>query len=131
MTPMSGNRSTILFVDDDALIAMSAVDMLEEMGFDALSAHSGKEALATLAAHGRISLMITDYSMPDMSGAELVKIVEETYPLLPILLTTGYTTLPSGELVHVPRITKPYMHQQLKFEIDRLLAAAQSVVSCA
>jgi DNA-binding LytR/AlgR family response regulator len=59
-----------------------------------------------------------------MNGAELAKVVRETYPQLPILLTTGYSDLPAGELVHVPRITKPYRQAQLKIEIDRLLKVA-------
>lgn len=58
----------VLLVDDDFLIAMSSVDMLVDLGHEVVEAHSGKEALAHLKDDGRFDLLITDYSMPEMTG---------------------------------------------------------------
>ncbi len=111
----------ILVVDDDALIAMSTVDMLEDLGHEVIEANSGKHALELLETSGPVDLMMTDYAMPGMTGAELAEIVHKTYPGLPILLATGYADLPSGQKSDLPRISKPYLQEQLRVEIGRLL----------
>jgi CheY-like chemotaxis protein len=111
----------ILVVDDDALIAMSTVDMLEDLGHVVLEANSGKHALELLASDGPVDLMMTDYSMPGMSGAELAEIVQRTYPKMQILLATGYAELPAGQKWDLARISKPYLQEQLRVEIGRLL----------
>jgi CheY-like chemotaxis protein len=104
---------TILIVDDDALISMSTVDMLEDLGHEVLEAHSGKRALEILREVERVDLMITDYSMPKMNGMELATSARELRPDLPILLATGYADLPSGPAIDLPRIDKPYHQERL------------------
>ena len=66
-------RMTILMVDDDALIAMSTVDMLEDLGHQVIEANSGHEALELLQNGQAVDLLITDYSMPKMNGVQLAK----------------------------------------------------------
>ena len=102
---------SILVVDDDALISMSTVDMLEDLGHEVLEANSGKRALEILRDVEGVELMITDYSMPKMNGMELAMKARELRPDLPILLATGYAELPSGPAIDMPRIDKPY-HQE-------------------
>ena len=104
---------TILIVDDDALISMSTVDMLEDLGHEVLEAHSGKRALEILREVERVDLMITDYAMPKMNGMELASTARELRPDLPILLATGYAELPSGPAIDLPRIDKPYHQERL------------------
>jgi PAS domain S-box-containing protein len=104
---------TILIVDDDALISISTVDMLEDLGHEVIEAHSGKRALEILREVERIDLMITDYSMPKMNGMELATSARELRPDLPILLATGYADLPSGPAIDLPRIDKPYHQERL------------------
>jgi CheY-like chemotaxis protein len=113
----------ILVVDDDALIAMSTVDMLEDLGHEVLEASSGKHALELLASAGPVDLVVTDYAMPGMTGAELAEIVHRMHPHMPVLLATGYADLPAGQKSDLPRICKPYMQEQLRLEIGRLLGA--------
>jgi CheY-like chemotaxis protein len=112
----------ILVVDDDALISMSTVDMIEDLGYKALEAGSGKHALEVLETAGQVDLVMTDYSMPGMNGAELADRVHQLYPGLPVLLSTGYSDLPSGRKVDLPRISKPYMLEQLRIAIDQILS---------
>jgi len=114
-------KKTILIVDDDPLIAMSTVDMLEDLGHDVLEADSGENALAILANERSIDLLITDYKMPKMNGIQLAAAVRELRPDLPILLATGYAELsPDGEL-DIPRIAKPFRQDQLAAEIKKVL----------
>jgi CheY-like chemotaxis protein/two-component sensor histidine kinase len=117
-------RATILVVDDDALIAMSTVDMLEDLGHKAFEANSGARALDILRDDRRIDLLMTDYLMPRMNGALLARAARELRPELPILLATGYAELPSTSDVDLPRIDKPYSQDQLAAAIDNVLRMA-------
>jgi PAS domain S-box-containing protein len=127
MTPMpitavtSPPASTILVVDDDALINMSTVDMVEDLGHTALEAYSGKQALEILASGRQIDLLITDYAMPGMTGVELAEQARLLAPELPVLLATGYADLPSGTTTDLPRLAKPYQQAELASQLGQLL----------
>ncbi|WP_316358113.1 PAS domain-containing sensor histidine kinase [Devosia sp.] len=112
--------SVILVVDDDALINMSTVDMVQDLGHTVLEAYSGKEALQILGSQ-RVDALITDYAMPGMTGVELANRARELHPGLPILLATGYADLPSGTTTDLPRLAKPYQQTELATQISRLL----------
>ncbi|MCY1745330.1 MULTISPECIES: ATP-binding protein [Ensifer] len=111
----------VLLVDDDFLIAMSSVDMLVDLGHEVVEAHSGKEALAHLKDDGRFDLLITDYSMPEMTGGDLANAARDLFPDLPILIASGYAELPPGIDFDVVRLAKPYSQQQLAVEIESVL----------
>jgi signal transduction histidine kinase/DNA-binding response OmpR family regulator len=111
----------VLLVDDDFLIAMSSVDMLVDLGHEVVEAHSGKEALAHLKDDGRFDLLITDYSMPEMTGGDLANAARDLFPDLPILIASGYAELPPGIDFDVARLAKPYSQQQLAVEIESVL----------
>jgi CheY-like chemotaxis protein len=110
-----------LVVDDDPLIAMSTVDMLEDLGHIVIEANSGKEALEIIDEGRDIDLMMTDQAMPGMTGIQLAEIVRSKRPNLPVLLATGYADLPASKLANLPRLSKPYQQAQLQTEIEKLL----------
>jgi CheY-like chemotaxis protein len=116
-----GRPVTILVVDDDPLIAMSAVNMLEDLGHTAIEANSAQRALEILEAGQAVDLMMTDQAMPGMTGVELAEIVRRKRPNMPVLLATGYADLPTAQKSNLPRLSKPYYQAQLQAEIDRLL----------
>ncbi|TCL66406.1 hybrid sensor histidine kinase/response regulator [Rhizobium sp. BK251] len=116
---------SILIVDDDALIAMSTVGMLEDLGHVTIEANSPADALAVASSDAPIDLMITDYSMPQMNGAELAREVLQMRPGLPIVVATGYADLPPGAGIDLPRLSKPYSQQQLAAQISALLARSE------
>jgi CheY-like chemotaxis protein len=110
-----------LVVDDDPLIAMSTVDMLEDLGHIAIEANSGRRALEIIDAGQDIDLMLTDQTMPEITGIQLAEIVRSKRPNLPVLLATGYADLPADRLANLPRLSKPYKQVQLQAEIEKLL----------
>ncbi|RWX78954.1 response regulator [Neorhizobium lilium] len=114
---------TILVVDDDALISMSMVDMLEDLGHQVLEASSGAQALEIVKAAERIDLVITDYSMPGMNGAELAMGLRRIRNDLPVLVATGYADLPPDAGIDLPRLGKPYSQEQLAREISNIFSA--------
>jgi PAS domain S-box-containing protein len=120
----AASKITILVVDDDVLIAMSTVDMLEDLGHEVIEAHSGGRALDILRNGRAVDLIITDYSMPEMNGAQLAKAAREIQPDVPVLLATGYAELPPGLGIGLPRIGKPYQQDQLAAKIKKVLGLA-------
>jgi PAS domain S-box-containing protein len=119
----AARAAVILVVDDDPLIAMSTVDMLEDLGHTAIEANSASQALAIVEGGQELDLMMTDQAMPGMTGTELAEIVRGKRPNLPVLLATGYADLPAGQRSSLPRLSKPYHQSQLQSEIEKLLAA--------
>jgi signal transduction histidine kinase len=81
---------TILVVDDQEEILISNRLLLEREGHRILTANSGEEAL-TLFRPGQVHLVIVDYFMPRMSGAEVVQELRKRDEEVQILLQTGYS----------------------------------------
>jgi len=116
-----GRRATILVVDDDPLVAMSTVEMLEDLGHQVIEANSANQALEILGDGRSVDLMLTDLAMPGMTGTELAEAARRRRPDMPILLATGYADVTTGQKITLPRLSKPYMQSELRDEIDRLL----------
>jgi signal transduction histidine kinase/DNA-binding response OmpR family regulator len=115
-------KAVILFVDDDPLIAMSTTEMLEDLGHRVIGANSGQHALDILKSEQPLDLMVTDHMMPGMTGLELAAASRQVRPSLPVLLATGYAELPEGTQLDLPRLAKPYHQDQLRDQLDQLLA---------
>jgi PAS domain S-box-containing protein len=121
----AAQRARVLLVDDDVLIAMVTSGMLEDLGHEVIEANSGDAALAALSAGQDVDLMITDFAMPGMNGAQLAEAARRLRPDLPILLATGYAEMPNGSTIELPRLGKPYSQQDLAREIGKLLGVAR------
>jgi signal transduction histidine kinase/CheY-like chemotaxis protein len=119
--PKINRSAVILYVDDDPLIAMSTMEMLEDLGHQVIGANSGLHALDIIRSEQPIDLMMTDHVMPGMTGIELAAASREVRPSLPILLATGYADLPEGSQLDLPRLAKPYHQDQLRDRLDQLL----------
>ncbi|MEA3033955.1 MAG: hypothetical protein QOH86_1971, partial [Sphingomonadales bacterium] len=102
----------ILAVDDDALVLLNTAAMLEELGHTVYPAGSGAEALQILATHP-VDLIVTDYVMPKMNGAQLADAAREAHPDLPILIASGFAEFAPGDHVTLPRIGKPFTQIEL------------------
>jgi signal transduction histidine kinase len=110
---------SVLIVDDDPMVAATTAAMLEDLGHSVLVVSSGPLALNVVRTDAHIDLIVTDYAMPGMTGAELAKHVRQARPGLPIILATGYADLPNADDPGLPRLAKPYRRD----EMARLLAA--------
>jgi PAS domain S-box-containing protein len=105
-TPRGGR---VLVVEDNADVRSFAVDLLQDLGFDADVASSAQEALEKLAARNDYDVIFSDVVMPGMSGIEFAKVVREQTPGMPIVLTSGYSHILVEEGRHgFPLLQKPY-----------------------
>ena len=98
---------TILAVDDDPIVLLNTATVLSDIGHLVIQAHSGSSALIQLAEH-HVDLLLTDYAMPGMTGAELVAQAKEAQPELKAIIVSGYAELPEGAPLEVPRLAKPF-----------------------
>ena len=81
----------VLFVDDDESCVYSGREILEHLGYEVIGASSGKEAVKIFTKRPeRFDLVVTDYSMPGMSGVELAEHVKKARPGTPVILCTGF-----------------------------------------
>ena len=98
--------------------------MLEDLGHKVIKASNGPDALRALAGAGPVDMLITDHSMPGMTGAQLAKKVAAERADLPIVLASGYAELPAGEGAELVRLAKPFGQKQLAEAIERALKSA-------
>jgi two-component system cell cycle sensor histidine kinase/response regulator CckA len=116
-------RLRILVVDDQESVLQSVVQGLQDRGHEVLATTSATKAL-TAVAQWRPTLVITDLSMPVMTGLDLRQELLRRYPGLPILLMTGRAIegLEKHGLGPAEVLAKPFDGLQLHEAIARLLA---------
>ena len=78
----------LLVVDDETSIREVTSAMLAEQGYEVLTAEDGQQALELLPRF-RPDLVITDLRMPRLSGFELLEIIRERFPRLPVIAVSG------------------------------------------
>lgn len=116
----------LLLVDDEELLLESTAELLEDCGYQVTSCTSGTEALERFRNNPQqFDLLISDQTMPQLSGAELAREVLSLRPGVPIILCSGYTSQISEEEAAKRGIgafmTKPVEMPLLLGEIKRLL----------
>jgi signal transduction histidine kinase/DNA-binding response OmpR family regulator len=130
VTPMGG-RETILVVEDDTDVRLTAVDMLTQLGYRVLTAANGEAALELMNSDTPIDLLFTDVIMPgSIKGGELSIRAAQRVPPLPVLLVSGYTRdevqhdgrLPPG----VTLLGKPYRRDDLARMVRNVLTASRT-----
>jgi two-component system response regulator CpxR len=82
-------KKVILCIDDNEQSLSIRKFMLETRGYRVLSASSGREAMDLFQQSGAIDLVITDLVMPEMDGAEVIRVLKELAPEMPMILISG------------------------------------------
>jgi CheY-like chemotaxis protein len=92
-------RFEILLVDDDLMIRQVVAEEIEEAGHLVVTAGSGAAALSVLTANPAFDLVLVDYSMPDMTGIEIIRLIRAKLPDLKarFALFTAYDEIPGGQ----------------------------------
>lgn len=117
---------SILIVEDDATLASNIQTYLERKHYEVLVCSSAEEALAMLGTH-RPDVLLTDRSLPGMSGLELIARVRALDPQIKPIVMTGYgnvedavAAMKAGSYHY---LTKPVVLAELKLLIDKALEA--------
>jgi signal transduction histidine kinase len=125
--PPTVERCRVLIVDDDALVIHGMAAMVQDLGHTTVEASSAAEALAKLGSGLEIDVVMTDHAMPGMTGLQLAKSLQESYPRLPVILATGYAELPGDPAsLGVSRLSKPCTQYEMATAIQTALRSHRS-----
>ncbi|MBN1102258.1 MAG: response regulator [Deltaproteobacteria bacterium] len=96
---LAGGSERVLLVDDERIMLDTVADMLRRLGYEVDASTDPREALRTFRSGAeRYDLVITDQTMPGMTGAELAREILLTRPDTPTILCTGYSELITEEI---------------------------------
>jgi CheY-like chemotaxis protein len=119
----TNDTARILVVDDDAIVLQSTVTMLEFLGYSVAAAGSGARALDLVGADRRIGVVLADFAMPGMNGAELSDALRAIRPGLPVVLLTGNADIDGLRHFDEARVLqKPYSESDLVAKISAALS---------
>ena len=126
ITQLPTAQGRVLFVDDEGAVRRFGAAALKRMGYEAVVAANGEEALRLFQeAPDSFDVLVTDQVMPKMSGDELVTALREIRPELPAILFTGFgerITEQKAEQAGISEIvTKPVVARELDAAIRRAL----------
>ena len=121
-----GEPRNILVVEDEYAVRLTAVRMLESLGYKVIEAANGREAVELVAASAKaIDLVLTDMLMPEMNGREAFYEIRKLAPDMPVVAVSGYTR--DVDIEQLERdglagfVHKPYMHDELTTAIESAL----------
>ncbi|MCC5827733.1 EAL domain-containing protein [Alkalimonas sp.] len=141
-------QQAILLVDDEHSVLKALKRLFCRHGYHVVTANSGREAIEQLTS-GAFPVIITDFRMPEMSGAELLRVVSDRWPQTINLVLSGYTDFKSvvellneglafrflekpwdetDILQHVKDAFDAFHQQQQKNERDQLLLGSHSAL---
>jgi PAS domain S-box-containing protein len=123
---ITGGKERILFVDDEEMLVELGKSMLTGMGYDVIGRTSSLEALKLFqSSPDQFDLVITDMTMPNMTGIELAREIMRIRPGIPIILCTGFSEAITPESVKSAGlrelILKPIIKRQIAEAIRRAL----------
>ncbi len=125
-----GGRERILLVDDEPLVLDMTFRLLEELGYGVATARNGIEAFRLFCDDpSRFDLVITDQTMPEMTGIALANRLLKKRKDLPIILFTGYSETASADEAKEAGIRefvmKPLLKREVAETIRRVLDAGR------
>lgn len=120
--------TTILIIDDEQHMRWIIEKALAKEGYKTDSAATGAEGLAKLSAVGP-DLVLLDLKLPDMSGIEVLRVMKQEQPRLPVVMITAHGTVETAiEAMKIGAsdyISKPFDIEELKIIVRRCLEVAE------
>ncbi|HEX3676571.1 MAG TPA: response regulator, partial [Sphingomicrobium sp.] len=112
-------------VEDNPDVGEFSTELLEDLGYATEWARSADEALAMLAEDkSAFDLVFSDVIMPGMNGVDLATTIRDKYPGLPVVLTSGYSSVLADNASYgFDLVQKPYSVEMLSRVLRRSIAA--------
>ncbi len=129
---LTGPRASILLVDDEPAVLAAVTGMLEDVGHRVTPCARGEDALARLReTPSAYDLVLTDQTMPGLSGLDVADAVRRIQPALPIILVTGFSRTVTEDAAAAHGVTrllrKPVEWADLARAVQDVLGAEQGV----
>jgi PAS domain S-box-containing protein len=126
--PLPGGQARLLFVDDEVTLSRLGQELLTQLGYDVVACTSSLEALAIFrATPHRFDLVITDQTMPYLTGDALARELRHLRSDIPIILCTGFSQAMMAEKIQAQGIDlllmKPFIPRDLGLAVQKVLAA--------
>lgn len=125
-----GDGSEILVVDDVPMLALHMSELVKKHGYEAFMVTDSTEALEIFREDpDRFSMLITDQTMPKMTGTELVSELREIRPELPVIMCSGYSDkidIREASKLNIFYLSKPVDVRKLLLKIPDLLSENSS-----
>jgi len=122
----------ILLIDDDVNISKMLSNIFRFEGYAPITAENGRKGLETLASHQDIEVTVCDIKMPEMDGEKVLEQIRGHYPLIPVIMLTGFLELETA--VSVMRkgafdyLTKPVNSESLLEVVEKAIAQKERMV---
>ncbi|WP_198683072.1 response regulator [Peristeroidobacter agariperforans] len=119
--------TSVLVVDDDRLVRRFMTESLRSLGYEVRDTDNGIDALVLLDAQ-RCDLLLADFAMPGMNGAELAKAAQMKQPGMPVLIVSGYADSAAVEAVlgTARQLRKPFDMAELGAAVAEVLQSSRS-----
>ena len=128
--PRRRDGTVVLLIDDDTAVREVTAEILREANFHVIEAGSGGAGLEALDRTERVDVLLVDFMMPGMNGAEVAREAQLRRPGLPTLFVTGYADLDAIRSVGEERIVaKPFQPARLFQAIEHVLGVAPAAAS--
>jgi DNA-binding NtrC family response regulator len=119
----------VLVVDDELILCQSVEKILKRKGHKVNAATSVADALKSLDAGNRYDLVVADLMMPQAGGVELLSAVQSSWPDLPVLIITGFSSIASAvettKLGAAGYLPKPFTPEELENAVAAAIAKSQ------
>ena len=124
---VSSSPKRVLYVEDNDLVRELTCELLADYALEVVPVASGEAGLAAFQGGG-FDIVVTDVSLPAMSGVDFVRHIKKLAPSVPVILASGYPlVLQEGQLgSDVRSIIKPFEPMQLDALIQELCRSAAS-----
>jgi nitrogen-specific signal transduction histidine kinase/CheY-like chemotaxis protein len=136
LQPIPRGTERILLIDDEPALTSVGRQMLESLGYEVVSRNDSSDALLTFETQPqdrRFDLVITDLTMPRMTGVELARRLLKRQPDLPIVLCTGFSEVMTPEVVGQigvrALINKPVATRELGVTVRKVLDESREVTN--
>ncbi len=122
---MKSDKLNVLVVDDEVILCQSVEKILKRKGHIVNMATSVADALSTLDGGAKYDLIIADLMMPQAGGLELLSAVQASWPEIPVLIITGFSSISSAvettKLGAAGYLPKPFTPEELEKAIEAIL----------
>jgi CheY-like chemotaxis protein len=118
------DNPVVLLVDDDSAVREVTAGILNDLGYAVLEAASGGGALKALDSGAAVDVVLLDFAMPGMNGAEVAREIKARRPDLPVLFATGYADTAALEAGEDQILQKPFVEEELAAKLTAALKSA-------
>ena len=124
MASMKSNNKTVLVVEDEPLLLMLAVDIVEDAGFEVVTAVNADAAIEILLSRPDIHIVFTDIDMPgSMDGLKLAAAIRDRWPPIEIIVTSGKAVPSKADMpARGHFFSKPYDPERVTQMLHRMAA---------